>query len=74
MILGDLFRHPLPLQYSQALWLILPLSLSAALVYKTIRTRRPGRLWLEVLGAFGYVVAGLVVLAAALWVVQAYWP
>ena len=71
---ATLFVSPMSLQTSQTLWLVLPISLSIAIVYKTVRTRRPARVWLEILGAFAYILVGLLVLGACLWLVQAYWP
>ena len=74
MTLASLFTHPIELMPSVALWLVLPLSFSVAATYKIIRTQRPRRLPLEILGAFAYILGGLLGVGALLWLVQAYWP
>lgn len=74
MMLAKLFQHPIALSPSVVMWLILPLSFAVAVVYKAIRTQRPSRLWLEILGSMAYIVAGLTGLSVALWLVMRFWP
>ena len=75
MILAALFKNPMQLPSDGTLvWLILPLCASVAIIYKTLRTDSLRRLWLEILMLLTYMVAGLVVLGAGLWLIQEYWP
>ena len=67
---ATLFHNPLQLSSSSLLWLLLPLWLGVAIVYKTIRTRRLPRLAWEIIGVFVYLMAGSAALAVALWLVQ----
>ena len=73
MIAWTIFYNPilLPAHHWKTLILILPLSLSVALAYKTVRTKNLRRLPLEVLWAMGYILAGLVALGLGLWILQA---
>jgi len=68
-----LFYDPVVLPYYSQVWLILPLCVVVATVYKTIRTKRLNRLFLEVVASMGYMLAGLVALGAALWLLRLYW-
>ncbi|MCJ7544252.1 MAG: hypothetical protein MUP47_06760 [Phycisphaerae bacterium] len=72
MTLGTIFWHPMTLPCDSLLWLMLPLMVSVAIVYKTVRTRNLRRLPLEILGLVGYVAAGVVALGVGLWAIQAY--
>ena len=75
MTAWTLFYHPMPLEADGwTLWLLLPLCVSVAIVYKVVRIQNVRRLPLEVLALMGYMAAGLTALGAALWVVQAYFP
>lgn len=74
MIAWTLFYHPMTLNTSVQLWLLLPLLASVAIIYKTVRTDALGRLHIQVLSAIAYMVAGLAGLALALWLVHEYWP
>jgi hypothetical protein len=67
-----IFIHPVTLPCDSLLWLMLPLTVSVAIVYKTLRTNNLRRLPLQVLGLIGYVVGGAVALAIGLWAIQAY--
>ncbi|MFB3892063.1 MAG: hypothetical protein ACE15C_08580 [Phycisphaerae bacterium] len=71
---GALFVNPLPIPWSYSLWLILPLCLAVAIVYKAVRTHDVRRLWIEIAGLSLYMVAGLSALGAGLWLIQEYWP
>ena len=72
MTLGLIFYNPITLPCDSLLWLMLPLVVSVAIVYKTVRTHNLRRLPLEILGLVGYVAAGVVALAVGLWAIQAY--
>ena len=54
------------------IWLVLPLCMVLAVVYKTIRVRRLRQLPLQILGLWAYIFAGLVVLAVAFWLLMEY--
>lgn len=69
-----LFYHPMVLPVSVVLWLVIPLSIGVAVVYKTVRTENLRRLPLQVAVLVGYVLAGLAVLGAGLYLIQEYWP
>ena len=53
---------------------LIPLCISVAVVYKTIRVKKLRRLPVAVAGLIGYMLVGLVALGAALWATQRYWP
>ena len=74
MIAWTPFYNPMPMSSATVLWLVLPLCASVALVYKTVRTKNVGRLPLEVLWLFAYMVVGLIVLGVGLWLLMKYWP
>ncbi len=67
-----IFYHPMTLPCDSLLWLMLPLTASVAIVYKTLRTSHLRRLPLQVLALIGYIVAGVAALAVGLWAIQAY--
>ncbi len=72
MIAWVLFYNPAPLDSNGwTLWLLLPLCMSVAIVYKTIRVEDVRRLPVAIVLLMGYILAGLVALSAALWVIQA---
>jgi hypothetical protein len=66
-LIATLFVNPITLSNQAVLWLILPLCLSVAIIYKTIRTRNLRRLPLEIASLMAYMVGGLVLLGAVLW-------
>ena len=68
------FYNPMALPSGWMLWLMLPLCVSVAVVYRAIRLERLERFAWSVLGLVAYMVAGLVALGAGLWLVQEYWP
>ena len=72
MMAWTIFYNPVSLPTDSQLWLILPLSVSVAIVYKTLRTHNLRRLPLEVLALVAYLIVGTAGLAAGLWFVQAY--
>ena len=74
MILLTLFYNPILLSWHSLLWLLLPLCLVVAIIYKTIRIRTLGRLWWEILYLFAYILGGLATLGAASYLILNYWP
>ena len=72
-LLAMLFRNPCRLP-AQTLWLVLPVCLAVATVYKTIRTQSLPRLPLQVLSLTLYILVGIAALMAGLWVLWRYWP
>jgi hypothetical protein len=73
-VIATLFHHPIVLPFGAQLWLVLPLCAVVAIVYKTIRVPDLRHLWRAVAGLMAYMVAGLVVLSAVLWLIDEYWP
>ena len=72
MIAWSLFVNPMLLNGGRwTLSLLLPLCVSAAIVYKTLRTNNLRRLPLEILSLIGYMVLGLIALGLGLWIVAA---
>ena len=75
MIAWTIFYHPIYLDgHGSTLWLLLPLCLSVALTYKTIRLHSLRRLHLAVLALMIYMIAGLVALGLGLWAIQTFLP
>ena len=74
MTAETLFYYPRMLSFNSQIWLLLPMCAAVTLVYKTVRTQSLRRLPQEALAAFAYVLGGLAVLGAALWLLQEYWP
>ena len=70
MIAWTLFLNPMPLKAAWMLWLLLPLLLAVAVVYKTVRLEHLVKLWREVTLLTVYMLAALSALGAALWAVQ----
>jgi hypothetical protein len=67
-LLATLFTNPIPLSGS-TLWFVLPLSVVVAAVYKAIRVDSPRQLPREILLLTLYILAGVVGLMVAGWVV-----
>ena len=74
MIAWTLFVHPVRLSFTSLLWLLPPLCLFVAIIYKTVRMHRLRRLPMEVVALVIYMLGGLVALGLALWLVHEYWP
>jgi hypothetical protein len=70
MIAWTLFYNPILVPQTVALWLILPMCLSVAIVYKTVRTSDLRKLPREITGLMVYMAGGLVLLGLVLWLVQ----
>jgi hypothetical protein len=73
-VIALLFYNPITLGFYSELWLVLPLCAAVGVVYKTIRIHDLRRLPWEVLYLLAYMVAGLILLAAVLWLIHEYWP
>ena len=73
MIAWTIFYNPVSFSSGVLLWLLLPLCVAVAFVYKTVRTKNLSRLWLEILALVGYLAVGMVALGVALWIVQGCW-
>ena len=65
-----MFLNPMTIPAAAVLWMILPLCLTVAIVYKTIRTDDLAKLPRQVAGLMAYMAGGLALLGAALWLVQ----
>ncbi len=59
---ATLFYNPVPIPWHTVPWLIIPLCISIAIIYRTIRTQHPSRLPREIARMFLYIAAGLVAL------------
>ena len=70
MIAWTIFHNPMIIPQNLVLWLLLPLCLSVAIVYKTIRTKNLRKLPTEIVGLMAYMVGGLILLGGVLWAVQ----
>ena len=70
MIAWTLFQNPMLIPEWLVLWLILPLCLAVAVVYKTVRINDIRKLPRQIAALMAYMVGGLVLLGAALWLVQ----
>jgi hypothetical protein len=66
------FLHPMQMSTAVALWLILPLLAGAGIVYKTLRVHDLRRLPLQVVWLWAEMVAGVVILAVALYLLLIY--
>jgi hypothetical protein len=66
-VTAALFVNPMVIPYAAQLWLLLPLCLSVAVVYKTVRVPDVRKLPLEIAKMMGYLVGGLTILAIVLW-------
>lgn len=64
-MIATLFYNPVSLPAGALLWLLPPLCLAVAIVYKTIRTHNLRRLWLEVCVLFVIMMAALAALMVA---------
>ncbi len=66
-----IFVHPVQIGVNHV-WLVLPLCMVLAVVYKTVRVRYLRQLPLQILGLWAYIFVGLTVLAAAFWLLVEY--
>ncbi len=74
MIGWAVFYNPMTLPHDSLIWLMLPLCLGVAVVYKTIRAENLRRLALDIAGLMCLIVGGLVALGTVLWLIQKFWP
>jgi hypothetical protein len=74
MNLAAIFVHPMTITSDGRLWLILPLCIAVAIVYKAIRTDSVRKLPGQCMALIVYMFGGLVLLAAALWAVWQFLP
>ncbi len=66
-----IFKHPIQMGVNH-IWLVLPLCMVLAVVYKTIRVKYIRQLPLQILGLWAYIFAGLTALAVAFWLLVEY--
>jgi hypothetical protein len=66
--LAVLFVDPIPLNGIQRALLLLPICLSIALVYKTIKCTHVGEIAVAALRLWGTIVAGMWAVAVTLWI------
>ena len=69
-MLATLFVHSMSIESTRIIWLMIPLCVSIAVVYKTIRVKYLSGLPLQILWLIGYMVFGLAALGAGLWAIQ----
>ena len=69
-MIATLFWNSFSISWFTVLWLLLPMCLSVAIVYKTIRIDSLRRLPKSVAVLMLYMVGGLAVLGAALWLLM----
>jgi len=73
-MIGELFVHPHVLSFNTILWLVVPLCVSVAVVYKTIRVNSLRQLPRQAATLVILMLAGLFALGAGLWAIHEYWP
>ena len=74
MTILALFDKPMTLHFYSLLWLLMPLCVVVAIVYKTIRTQYLAQLPMAITRLVVYMAVGLVVLGMTLWALHEYWP
>ncbi len=72
MIAWQIFREPMSNLGANHIWLVLPLCAVLAAVYKTIRVKYLRRLPMAILGLWGYMLGGFIVLGVAFWLLVEY--
>jgi hypothetical protein len=70
MMAWTIFYNPITLSPGAQLWLLLPLVLVVAVVYKTLRAGYIREIPLSVVKVYLYMVGALIALAVGLWAVQ----
>lgn len=73
-MLAMLFYNPMVIPWDATLWLLAPLCAAVAIVYKTVRINDVRRLPLQTAILLAYMMGGLSVLGAVLWLILKYWP
>lgn len=66
-----IFKHPIQMGVNH-IWLVLPLCMVLAVVYKTIRVKYLRQLPLQILGLWAYIFVGLTALAVSFWLLVEY--
>ena len=66
-----IFKPPIQMG-ADHIWLVLPLCMVLAVVYKTIRVKYIRQLPLQILSLWAYIFVGLVSLAVAFWLLVEY--
>lgn len=74
MTILALLDKPMVLHFYSLLWLLMPLCIAVAIIYKTVRTHDLSRLGWEIVRLVIYMAGGLVCLGLVLWLVHEYWP
>ena len=74
MTILALFSKPMTLHFDSLLWLLMPLCIVVAVVYKTLRTEDLRRLPIQIGRLVLCMAGGLAVLGLGLWALHQYWP
>ncbi len=69
-MMATLFWHPMTLDSASTIWLLIPLCISVAVTYKTIRVQRLSQLPVQILLLVVFILGGLALLGGALWAIQ----
>lgn len=73
-MIAALWYHPIQIGSTTALWLLGPLLLAVAIVYKTVRTDSLRMLPLQIGLLMLYMLGGLAALSLVLWGIHTWWP
>ncbi len=73
-MLATLFTNPLIMPKSVELWMIFPLCAVVAVIYKAVRISNMSQFVRQVVVLIGLMYGGLILLGAALWLIQNFWP
>ena len=75
MTILALFVKPMLLHFYSLLWPLMPLCISVAIIYKTVRIEKLSlRLASEIVRLTVYMAGGLACLGTVLWLITEYWP
>jgi len=74
MTILALFDMPMQLGFYSLLWLLMPLCIAVAVIYKTVRVDNLSRLTWEITRLVICMAGGLACLGAVLWLIYEYWP
>lgn len=73
-MLARVFWNPVLIPWHWQIWLLIPLLIAVALVYKTARSRHIRDVPKETAVTLAYMFGGLIVLALVLWLMTDYLP
>ncbi|MFP4355161.1 MAG: hypothetical protein ACLFUJ_08535 [Phycisphaerae bacterium] len=73
-MLAKLFYYPITLPYYGQIWMLLPLLVAVAVVYKAARSRHIRDVPKETAITLAYMFVGLLALSVVLWLLTEYWP